>query len=218
MSIHGRSYDTLHPPTTAAGIATRHGAIYRLYASTLKSDGNQAPLRVHELNLVFQDRYGRGDGAYILPDDDSGRDDAYVMCCHLANCPTNPLSIRHAWLRAHAPWMRAPERGSLLAKPALKWKADSLAERIGLTFEERQRLKIRTIGAVDLNKAERTARRRAADREAKMRNRRATGAIPRAAYLAQSAARQQPWKGEGISRRTWQRRRARQNGTGASAV
>jgi hypothetical protein len=37
----------------------------------------------------------------------------------------------------------------------------------------------------------------------------AAGGVPRAEYLACSFSRRKPWEAEGISRRTWERRRAR---------
>ena len=39
------------------------------------------------------------------------------------------------------------------------------------------------------------------------------GIRPRSDYLARSLSRAAPWKAEGISRRTWERRRKRQKGT-----
>ena len=218
----GRPYVTERLPTTDGAKAKRLQSIDRFYASSKpgrdKNPPNLATLRVAELGHLFSDRYGRGGQDYVLPDDDSGRDDAYLMCCHLANCPDAPEGIRRAWLRAHAPWLSKDERNGLLARPALKWSADKLAERIGLTFQERQRLHIRTIGAIDMNKEQRAARRSALNRKAHMAARRANGAIPRAQYLAESTSGNRPWEAEGISRRTWYRRRARQDGTSASAV
>ena len=58
--------------------------------------------------------------------------------------------------------MQEAERAELIAavvaKP-LRWRADKLAARVGLTAAERERLNIRTIGAVDLDKAARKRRR-----------------------------------------------------------
>jgi len=51
--------------------------------------------------------------------------------------------------------------------------ADKLAWRIGLKFARRQRLKIHTIGVIDIDKAQRAERRRTLDRNAYTAARRA---------------------------------------------
>jgi hypothetical protein len=79
------------------------------------------------------------------------------------------------------------------------WKADTLAKRLNLLSDERDRLKIRTIGAVDLNLKQRKERRRERDRLVKQVKRRAAGAKPQ----AQSACRTKPWLAKGISRSKW---------------
>jgi hypothetical protein len=90
-------------------------------------------------------------------------------------------------------------------------RADTLARLIGLEYADRQRLRIFTIGAIDKTKRQRAAlkkaRHRAAARTRAARKRAERGAIPRTQYLAQSLTRTRPWLTEGISRRTWERRR-----------
>ena len=74
-------------------------------------------------------------------------------------------------------------------------KADLLAKYLHLTDKMRTELQIRTIGSVDVSKQQRAKRRK-------------QGIKPRAEYLvANSISRLQPWKAEGISRRTWYYRR-----------
>jgi hypothetical protein len=91
--------------------------------------------------------------------------------------------------------------------------ADECAARLRLSYEERTRLQITTIGSFDVNKRERAKRRkerkRIRDRDRQARKRAARGALVRAEYLARSLARTQPWKRYGIHRRTWERRRRR---------
>jgi hypothetical protein len=58
-----------------------------------------------------------------------------------------------------------------------------------------------------MTKAEREAARKARNRQAKRDKRRKQGAKPRAEYVATSAERTKPSQAEGISRRTWYRRR-----------
>jgi hypothetical protein len=80
----------------------------------------------------------------------------------------------------HAPWLDAHERERVvrraMAVTAKLPMADTLAKQLGLTFADRQRLHITTIGAMDLDKAGRRARRkgrkaeqRAAKRHVSMR-------------------------------------------------
>jgi len=106
------------------------------------------------------------------------------------------------WLRRCAPWLDeiAIERltATAIARP-IRWRADSLAKRLNLTSEERDRLKIRTIGAIDLDKQQRKDRRRAHDRQAKEAKRRAASARPQAL----STSRTKPWIALGISRSKW---------------
>jgi hypothetical protein len=95
-------------------------------------------------------------------------------------------------------------------RPKLE-KADALGARLRLTDAERTYLRINTIGACDLNKAARErrskVRKRERDRIKAAKKRRERGVLPRAVYLAQCSSVSAPWKAEGISRRTWQRRR-----------
>jgi hypothetical protein len=94
-------------------------------------------------------------------------------------------------------------------------KADALAALLYLTDSERSYLRIGTIGAIDVPKAERSHRRkrkkRQRDRERAAKRRRAQGMMSRAAYRRSSLSALRPWEDEGISRRTWERRRKRQN-------
>ena len=74
---------------------------------------------------------------------------------------------------------------------------------LGLTYARRQRIGITTIGAIDVNKRQRTHLRKLRENERYRRRRQALGATPR----TQSLSALKPWAAEGISRRTWERRR-----------
>jgi hypothetical protein len=121
-----------------------------------------------------------------------------------------------ALLVGASPWMQEAERAELIAavvaKP-LRWRADKLAARVGLTAAERERLNIRTIGAVDLDKAARKRRRHERKVDANRERRRRNGAKPRPQVGALSARQQQPWLAAGMSRRSWYRHRAAERGT-----
>src|SRR5262249_34991638 len=89
--------------------------------------------------------------------------------------------------------------------------ADKLAKIMGLEYADRQRLGIFTIGAIDKTKRQRAIERLERKREyARMRaeaKRRERGGVSRKGYLTASLSQTGPWEAEGISRRTWERRR-----------
>jgi hypothetical protein len=92
-------------------------------------------------------------------------------------------------------------------------KADALAALLNLTDSERNYLRITTIGASDITRAERFRRRkqkkRERDRHRAAMRRREQGTVPRSVYLESSLSALRPWETEGITRRTWERRRER---------
>lgn len=172
-------------------------------------------LRLTDFAQLFRSRYGTQ-----LPDDDSGRDDIEPVLHHIAALPQPARRAAH-WLEIWAPWLTLGEQRDLIASAiasARPWKADHLAWRYRITQEERTMLGLTTIGAVDHGKRARTKRRKDRDRERKAAARRAAGAKPRAEYEASALTHAKPWEAEGISRRTWYRRRARDTGTGPATA
>jgi hypothetical protein len=85
------------------------------------------------------------------------------------------------------------------------WGADRLAKHMGVTYDQRQALGLKTIGSVNVTRAERKEIRKVRDKVKKQQKRRASGVIARAKYEAKSLSRTQPWRKEGVSRRTWER-------------
>jgi hypothetical protein len=171
-----------------------------------------AALRIAELRRLFTARYGR-----TLPDDDAGRDDVVVMAHHLARRQGDARRNIRNWIELHAPWMAADEIASTTAHVTanpIRWRADKLAIRLHLTEAERRRLRICTIGAIDVTKAERKLARKLRQRQRDRARRRARGAKPRTEYEATSVNRTKPWLALGISRATWYRTRE----TSASAL
>lgn len=161
-------------------------------------------LRIADLSTLFRSRYGA-----VLPDDDAGRDDIKLAVDHLAAL-AHPARAITRWLESWAPWMTLGEQRQVIADGIGKqrnWKADALAWPLRLTKEERTMLGITTIGAIDHGKAARRKRRKDRDRERKQAKRRAAGALPRDEYEAGSTEKRRPWEAEGVSRRTWYRRR-----------
>lgn len=179
-------------------IARRHSRLRRRY-----DNGVPLPLRLRiaELERFFVDTYG----GRRLPDDDAGRDDLRLMLDHLAQIDADCC---RAWIARWCPFLADAEIEKAIARAGIgrRWKADALARELGLTDATRTKLKIKTIGAVDCNKAQRLARRRRKRILADRARRAAAGAKPR----AKSAENLMPWIEKKISRATWYRQRAKE--------
>lgn len=163
-----------------------------------------AALRIRDLSRLMRARYGSQ-----LPNDAVGRDCARIIVHHLAALSGDPRKRISGWLELWAPWLQLLDAKQLLIEAIsnpYRWRADKLGWRLWLTEADRAALRITTIGAIDLGKAERTERRRDHHRKLALAKRRAQGAKPRAEYLA-SVKTEKPWIALGISRRTWYRRR-----------
>lgn len=188
--------------------AARRPAYVRYFSKRQKRGGKRSPmqivaLRISDLSTLFRSRYG-----ITLPEDDSGRDDIRLAVDHLASLP-HPAKAITCWLETWAPWMTLAEHRQVIADGIANqrhWKADALAWRLRLTYQERSMLGITTIGAIDMSKAQREKRRKDMDRLRKAAKRRAAGAVLRDRYERASIEQAQPWIAEGISRRTWYRR------------
>ena len=176
--------------------------------------------RLREIERIVKDRWG------AVPDtDDADLILDQVACCflHIMRKQTgrlpelNYLADRLTFwcetfgpdISAHLCWKLAKEA---LQYPRLD-NADTCAKRLRLSYEDRTRLGITTIGAYDADKPERERRRklrkRERDRQRATQKRLAGGAVSREEYLATSLSNIQPWQKLGMSRRTWERHRAR---------
>lgn len=192
----------------------RRPANVRYYSKRQKSGRKRSPmqivaLRVADFSTLFRSRYG-----IMLPDDDSGRDDIRLVVDHLASL-AHPARAITKWLETWAPWMTLAEHRETIAAGIANqrnWKADALAWRLGLTYQERSMLGITTIGAIDMSRAQREKRRKEKDRARQAAKRRAAGVVPRERYERASVEKSKPWLAEGISRRTWYRRLASRSG------
>jgi hypothetical protein len=176
--------------------------------------------RLREIERIIKHRYG------VLPDtDDVDIVLNQVACCQLqmrrkklGQLPDFDELVERLglWCERWAPDASIFQRRDA-AREALRRRridtADECAARLRLSYEERTRLHITTIGSFDVNKRERAKlrreRKRLRDRARQARKRAERGALPRSEYLARSLARTQPWKQYGIHRRTWERRRRR---------
>lgn len=165
--------------------------------------------RLREIESIIKARHGK-----LIPD---GREtDDYELCVAYVRCAALTLSEQnmHDWAFRFAPWLEA-EAVEEFIKEARKRRrmmtADGVAGLLRVTWDERQKLGLRTIGACDMTKDERKAvafqRKRDKDRKAKAEKRKAEGRQSRASYEANSLSKQKPWELEGISRSTYYRRR-----------
>src|SRR5262245_3958616 len=80
--------------------------------------------------------------------------------------------------------------------------ADDLAKFLGVTYAQRQAVRLTTIGSVNVKKRARKELRKRRDRLAKEKKRRVVGMRPQ----SQSLSRTQPWREMGMSRAVWYRR------------
>ncbi|MBH5372946.1 hypothetical protein [Bradyrhizobium glycinis] len=192
-----------------------HLAIVRHYTWTQKA--RRAPLRrgsrslvallrLRELERLWAVRYGG-----VLPNDDAGADDLWIAAQLIRHRQGDISEKVVAWARVWAPWCSAHEAVALAAHVVshpYNFSADTLAEKIGLTYAERQSLGITTIGAMDVDPAERERLRRARYNANRKQKRRDNGAVPRELLdVAPTNESLRPWEDKGISRATWYRRR-----------
>jgi len=93
--------------------------------------------------------------------------------------------------------------------------ADNLARFLGVTYEQRQRLGLTTIGSVNVGRRARKELRKRMDRLYQKSRRRERGARPQ----SESLSRTKPWEAMKMSRRTWYRRKNKsRSGTTSSAA
>jgi hypothetical protein len=174
-------------------------------------------MRLRQIERVIAARHGR-----VLETDDA---DIYLI--HVAHCfrqtaidrgkPATIDGIKTTfgfWCRTWAPHFGDEQLMEIVRKVARSRKLpgdDVVGRDLRVSYEERRQLKATAIGSYDVDRAGRTkrakTRRQKRDRLRTEKKRRAAGAVPRAVYEANSLSKTEPWKAEGISRRTWERRR-----------
>jgi hypothetical protein len=161
-------------------------------------------LMLHDLQKFLSDTYDKHGPS--MPEGDDAASEHFVVLLHFVARLGDPSALQAAKAR-WCPWLAEAAFDAMIAKIERKprrWRADSLAQEIGLNRVTRTRLGITTIGAIDFKKATRTKLRKKLNNADKRARRAAAGAKPHAA----SAARLKPWITLGISERTWFRRRA----------
>ncbi|MGA6113341.1 hypothetical protein [Agrobacterium radiobacter] len=165
--------------------------------------------RLREIEKVIRHRHGG-----MIPDP-VGTDDFDLCISYLRAVALTPRSQDVAsWCSKWAPWIDPVTLQTLSALGLnRRWmiKADAVAKMLLVTMEERSMLGLRTIGACDMDREERNrtakATKQERDRNRQEQKRRAEGRADRKSYEAASLSKLQPWLAEGITRRTWERRR-----------
>lgn len=173
-------------------------------------------LRLRDLRRLLFDRCGP-----TLPDDDAGREYLHELLLPISVGPNADLKMPKA-IELWAPWMSQDEaigfvdRINLMPMRERKPKARALGERLSLTNDDRERLRVWSIAPNDMTERQLVEHRKAKARARRRQNRQARGTKPRKRWLADnSKSRKKPWKAEGISRAHWYRR---QRETGLSRL
>ena len=165
-------------------------------------------LRYGDLIRLLRHRWGP-----ILPEDDSGWGDLWLLVSNVSLADKEPQKKMRHVIELWAPWM-SPERVQDYIK--LVWGLDfhqrtqtgeEIGRLLGLTNAERQHLKLWRFMPIDATREEIEAQRKARRSENRRAKLRAKGVRSREAYLAELKSKPKPWEAEGLSQRTWQRRR-----------
>lgn len=152
---------TISRPTPEL-IAARKWEIRRRYSrkgKVGKRTRSMAAIRLAELTRWLEDT--QGSGVQLEPSDRS-IGIVRIFAHHMGGLPEAPRRIS-SWVATYAPWLAHIARERLISEVTscpLKWSADKLAWKIRLTDDQRTRLKIRTIGAVDVTREQRAERRK----------------------------------------------------------
>jgi hypothetical protein len=173
-------------------------------------------VRVGQLRRLLLDRCGP-----VLPDDDAGREYLKQLLLPISLGPYEagrgqgrvqiwgPTDKMRREIEIRAPWMSENEARDLRLEinDIPRWERwlsqEALGKELNVTFAERERLKLWGIDPCDMTKA---AMARIRKQKKRLRNKRRY-TKSRAEYLAASLSQTKPWEQDGISRRTWERRR-----------
>jgi hypothetical protein len=167
-------------------------------------------LRFGALLKLFRHRWGN-----VLPDDDAGRDDLWLLVTNVSLAAAEPeKKMRHV-IEIWAPWMSEEERSAYVKHV---WGLDryertltalELGRRLGLTNAERESLKLWPFLPIDKTEEELAEQARVRERTRRALKRREKGIRTREAYLAEIARKPKPWTVQGISRSAYYRERKR---------
>ncbi len=132
---------------------------YERKAKVGKRTKGMAAIRIAELTRWLNSEIGEG---VELDPSEWAETVAHVFVHHLVTLADGNRRAAN-WLVERCSWITVPDREYLITEAnhcPIKWSADKLAQKIGLTDAKRTELKITTIGAVDVTKEQRAARRK----------------------------------------------------------
>ena len=167
-------------------------------------------LRYGDVLKLIRYRYG----ANGVPGDDAGRPDLMELLYLASMAPAGAEEKVRNNIELYAPWMQTDEAEALIQHLNLTphYRKVRTAEELGrllhLTNAERERLKLWRIRPVDMTAEQLAEQTEERERIRRAAQRRKKGIRTKEAYLAELADRPKPWLTEGISRRTWERRRS----------
>lgn len=144
---------------------------YEHHPKVGKRSRGMAAIRIAELMRWLDDTHGAG---VELEPCDRSETIIRIFAHHFMSLPQGPRRLG-VWYSRYCPWLQPRDQEYFISEAThcpLKWSADKLAWKLRLTDEQRTRLKITTIGAIDCNRDQRKARDKARRAQAE-RNRRA---------------------------------------------
>lgn len=147
---------------TPEQISARKWEIKRRYerkAKVGKRSNGMAAIRIAELTRWMHDVYGAG--AELEPSEFTEL--IIRVFAHHFMCLPHGARRLSDWYQVYCPWLTPRNREYLIGEAThapLKWSADKLGWKLRLTDEQRTRLKIKTIGAIGINKEQRAQRRK----------------------------------------------------------
>lgn len=186
----------MHQRPSPEQVAIRKAEIAKRYARKASKSFNAKPrtraaLRLADMTRYLDDRFGK----MRIPESDEGLMLVRIMAHHMGHLKDSTRRIS-SWLLQCAPWLPISEQERLITEVCecpLRWTADKLGWKLKLTDATRSRLHITTIGAIDCNKEQRSARRSEKKREYDRLRR---PKVPKTT---------KPWTVLGISRAKWYR-------------
>lgn len=152
----------LRKPPSPQLIAARKWEIKRRYerkAKVGKRTKSMAAIRIAELTRWLNDRCGAG--AELEPGQ-WAETIARIFVHHFVVLADGNRRAAQ-WLMERCPWISTQDREYMITEAnhcPIKWSADKLAWKIGLTDAKRTELRITTIGAIDCTKEQRAQRRK----------------------------------------------------------
>ncbi|MDE3811656.1 hypothetical protein I7I49_15375 [Sinorhizobium meliloti] len=164
--------------------------------------------RMREIENVIEHRHGT-----IIPDPEDTDDRSTCLAYVEAAAYTASGQRMTDWCARWAPWISSDDLNAIVERCRTRKKMlrpDDVAKLISVTFAERSKLGLKTIGACDMTEAARRALakqiKRANDRERQKVKRESAGRKGRESWLEEnSLSRTKPWDAAGVSRATWYR-------------